>query len=50
MDPHKGYVELIAGFHNVFRFFHIEYVRRLTYLNLPTATKQGIRVKFSMKF
>ena len=50
MDSHKPYVELLFGVHNVFRFFHIEYVRRLTYLDLPTAHKHGIRAKFSMKF
>ncbi len=50
MDSNKPYVEIVAGVHNVFRFFHVEYVRRLNYLSLPTATKQGIRIKFSMKF
>lgn len=50
MDSHRPYVEVVAGVHNVFRFFHIEYVRRLNYLNLPTASKQGIRFKFSLKF
>ena len=50
MDPSKPYVEVAAGVHNVFRFFHIEYVRRLTYLDLPTATKHGVRLKFSLKF
>lgn len=50
MDNNRPYVELIAGVHNVFRFFHIEYVRRLNYLDLPTAKKHGIRFKFSVKF
>lgn len=50
MDEDHPYVEVVAGVHNVFRFFHIEYVRRLTHLNLPTSTKQGVRVKFSVKF
>lgn len=50
MDTNRPYVEVLAGVHNVFRFFHIEYVRRLNYLHLPTAHKQGIRVKFSLKF
>jgi len=50
MDPHKAYVEVHVGIHNVFRFFHIEYVRRLTYLEFPTAHKQGVRISFSMKF
>ncbi len=50
MDSGKPYVEVVAGVHNVFRFFHVEYVRRLNYLYLPTATKRGVRVKFSLKF
>lgn len=50
MEAGHPYVEVVAGVHNVFRFFHVEYVRRLTHLNLPTATKQGVRVKFSVKF
>lgn len=50
MDPHRPYVEVLVGVHNVLRFLHIEYVRRLTYLNLPTASKHGVRFKFSVKF
>ncbi|MBQ7870021.1 MAG: carboxypeptidase-like regulatory domain-containing protein [Prevotella sp.] len=50
MDPNRPYVEALVGVHNVFRFLHIEYVRRLTYLDLPTASKHGVRFKFSMKF
>ena len=50
MDPEKPYVEVAFGIHNVFRFFHIEYVRRLTYLDLPMATKHGVRFKFTLKF
>lgn len=44
------YVEIMAGFHNVFRFFHVEYVRRLTYLNLPAATRHGVRFRFALQF
>lgn len=50
MEYDKPYMEMLVGVHNVFRFFHIEYVRRLNYLNLPTATKHGVRMKFSLKF
>ena len=46
----KPYVEVIAGVHNIFKLLHVEYVRRLTYLDLPTATKWGIRVRFMMTF
>ncbi len=50
MDVSKPYVEASFGIHNVFRFFHIEYVRRLTYLDLSTANRHGVRLKFSLKF
>ncbi len=50
MDGSEPYVEVFAGIHNVFRFFHIEYVRRLNYLNLPTANKHGVRLKFTAEF
>lgn len=43
MDPKKPYVEVIAGIHNIFKLLHVEYVRRLTYNELPTASKWGIR-------
>lgn len=43
MDPHKPYVEITAGIHNIFKLLHVEYVRRLNYNNLPTSNKWGIR-------
>lgn len=50
MDPARPYVEVVAGVANVCRFFQVEYVRRLTHLSLPTTTKQGVRVKFQLRF
>ena len=50
MDRKTPYVELIAGVHNIFKLIHIQYVRRLTYLDLPTARKHGIRFMVRMKF
>lgn len=44
------YVEAIAGIHNILKILHVEYVRRLTYLNYPTATKWGIRLRLMMTF
>ena len=35
MDPHTPYVEAIVGIHNIFKIIHVQYVRRLTYLNSP---------------
>lgn len=46
----RPYIEVTAGLHNVFRFFHVEYVRRLTYLSLPTATRHGVRFRFALQF
>ncbi|MCD8297403.1 MAG: DUF5686 and carboxypeptidase regulatory-like domain-containing protein [Prevotella sp.] len=48
MNPHKPYIELIAGIHNIFKLIHIQYVRRLNYLDLPTSKKNGIR--FMVRF
>lgn len=39
----KPYVEASVGIYNIFKLLHIEYVRRLTYTNLPGTTKWGIR-------
>lgn len=46
----RPYVEIAAGVHNVFRFFHIEYVRRLSYLDQPGVTRQGVRFGFKLQF
>ena len=50
MDKNKPYVEICAGVHNIFNILHIEYVRRLNYLELPTANKHGIRFMFRTTF
>ena len=50
MDNHKPYVELVFGIHNIFKLIHVEYVRRLNYLDLPTSQKWGIRYIFRMTF
>lgn len=50
MDKNRPYVELIAGIHNIFKIVHIQYVRRLNYLNLPTANKHGVRIMMRLTF
>ena len=50
MDKKKPYVEVIAGIHNIFKIFHIEYVRRLTYVDNPDTDKWGIRFMFRVTF
>ena len=49
MDPHTPYVELIFGLHNIFKIFHIEYVRRMNYIYDDTH-KWGIRGIFKVTF
>ena len=44
------YWECVAGVHNIFKFFSVEYVRRLTYLNSNNIDKWGIRFGFMMSF
>ena len=50
MDPSKPYWELSVGVHNILNLVHLEYIRRLNYLNLPTANRQAIKLVFEFKF
>ena len=50
MNPHRPYMELRLGIHNIFKLFHVEYVRRLTYQDNPNVNKYGIRFMMSMMF
>ena len=50
MDPNRPYSELVLGVHNIFKFFHVEYVRRLNYNDLPTSHKWGMRYVISFTF
>lgn len=50
MDPHRPYAEMVLGLHNIFRFFHVEYVRRLSYNELPTSPKWGFRYTMEFSF
>ena len=50
MNKKKPYVEVIAGIHNIFKVFHVEYVRRLTYTERPDTQKWGIRFMFRVTF
>lgn len=46
----QPYWEVIAGVHNIFNFFSVEYVRRLTYLHNEGVGKWGVRFGFDMTF
>lgn len=50
MDTKKPYVEAVVGIHNIFKILHVEYVRRLTYNELPTSPKWGVRFMFRATF
>jgi hypothetical protein len=50
MDPHRPYVEWVAGIHNIFKILHIEFVHRCNYTSLPTSKKNGIRFMLRMTF
>lgn len=52
METNKPYIEAVVGIHNIFKLFHIVYVRRLTYTgpkyNNPNLN--GFRFIFRMSF
>ena len=50
MDTKKPYMEAVVGIHNIFKILHVEYVRRLTYNELPTSPKWGVRFMFRATF
>lgn len=44
------YIEASVGVYNIFKLLHIEYVRRLTYTDIPGVKKGGVRVMILMIF
>lgn len=44
------YMEVAFGIENIFRVLRIDYVRRLTYTDIPGIDKWGIRIKFHIQF
>lgn len=50
MDPKTPYMECSVGIHNIFKILHIDYVRRLNYLDHPDAKKWGVRFMVMMTF
>lgn len=44
------YLEASVGIYNIFKLLHIEYVRRLTYTDIPGVKKDGIRFMIMMIF
>ena len=50
MDSNRPYWELSLGIHNIFKLLHVEYIRRLSYNELPTANKQIVKFTFRASF
>ncbi|KAA6348160.1 hypothetical protein EZS27_004366 [termite gut metagenome] len=50
MNPKIPYIEASIGIYNIFKLLHIEYVRRLTYLDNSGINKHGIRFMVLMVF
>jgi hypothetical protein len=50
MDPKVPYMEISVGVYNVFKLLHIEYVRRLNYLDHPGINRDGVRFMILMRF
>ena len=50
LNPRVPYWEISAGVRGIFRFFQIEYVRRMNYNPPARGQKNGIRLGFTMMF
>lgn len=50
MDKKEPYIELSLGIHNIFKILHVEYVRRMNYLDYPGTHRGGIRFMMRMTF
>lgn len=47
---HMPYMEFTVGIHNILNFIHIDYVRRITYLDNPNINKHGVRLMMMVLF
>ncbi len=46
----KPYMEAGVGIENIFKFFRVDLVRRLTYLNKPNVDEWGVRMSLKFDF
>lgn len=46
----EPYIEMSVGVANIFKFFRVDLVRRITYLDNPNVSKYGIRARFKFVF
>lgn len=50
IDSHRPYMEVVAGIHNILKFFSIEWVHRLAYNDHPATKKNGVRFGLQVSF
>ena len=50
MDTKRPYMELSFGIHNIFNLIHIEYIRRLSYLEQQSSKKAIVKIGMEFKF
>ncbi len=48
LDSSRPFAEVGIGIENIFKFFRVDYVRRLTYLEKPNIRKSDIKVSFQI--
>ncbi len=46
----KPYIEMSLGVGNILKFFRVDYVQRLSHLDNPNVTQNGIRLRFKFDF
>jgi len=46
----KPYIEISAGIGNILKFFRVDVVKRVTYLDNPNVQEYGIRARFKIDF
>jgi hypothetical protein len=46
----KPYAEASVGIGNILKFFRVDLVKRINYLNLPNVSEYGVRARFKLDF
>jgi len=46
----KPYAEASVGIGNIFKFFRVDLVKRINYLDLPNVSEYGVRARFKLDF
>ena len=46
----QPYMELSFGIENIFKVLEVDYVRRLTYRDIPGISKHGVRIRVHAQF